>query len=155
MEKMAIITKVIEPKEWVNSIVTTEKANGKVRICPDPRPLNTAILREHYPMKTVEEITATVSKAKYFSVLDASSGFWHVKLDYESSKLTTFNTSFGRYRFLRPPFGISSASEVFQRKMNLSFEDIAGTEVIVDDILVWGETIQEHNEHFSTKSKRH
>ena len=58
MERLNIITKVIEPSEWVNSIVVTEKKNGSVRICLDPRNLNKAIFREHYPMKTIEEITA-------------------------------------------------------------------------------------------------
>ena len=75
--------------------------------------------------------------AKVFSVLDATSGNWQMKLDEESSKLRTFNTPFGRYRFLRLPFGIKSAPEVL--------EDIDGAEAIVDDILVWGRDIQEHD----------
>ena len=52
-----------------------------------------------------------LSDAKYFSVLDATSGYWQIKLDEESSLLTTFNTPFGRYRFTRMPFGIHSAQE--------------------------------------------
>ena len=60
----------------VNSIVVAEKANKKgVKICLDPRDLNKYIKREHYPMKTVEEVAATVEVATVFSVLDASSGF--------------------------------------------------------------------------------
>lgn len=61
--------------------------------------------------------------AKYFSVLDASSGFWQVKLDQESAKLCTFNTPFGRYMFKRSPFGISSAQDVFQTVMSEMFDD--------------------------------
>ena len=76
--------------------------------------------------------------AKYFSVLDASSGFWQVKLDRESCKLCTFNTLFGRYMFKRLPFGICSAQDIFQTIMSKIFEDIEGVEVVVDDILVWG-----------------
>ena len=49
-----------------------------------------------------------------FSVLDATSGYWQVKLDEASSKLSTFNTPYGRYRFIRLTFGIKSAPEVFQ-----------------------------------------
>ena len=132
----------------------TEKKNGSVRICLDPRNLNKAIFREHYPMKTIEEITAELSEAKVFSTLDASSGFWHIKLDGESSALTTFNTSFGRYRFLRLPFGISSAPEVFQRKMTESFEDIEGVGVIFDDILIWGKDEAEHNARLRSALQR-
>ncbi len=59
--------------------------------------------------------------ATVFSTLDARSGFWQIKLDYESSLLTTFSTPFGRYRFLRMPFGVTSASEVIQRAMEELF----------------------------------
>ena len=69
-----------------------------------------------------------------FSVLDARSGFWQLKLDDQSAKLCTFNTPFGRYMFKRLPFGISSAA------MSDIFED---TEGVVDDILVWGSTVEE------------
>ena len=112
----------------------------------DPRDLNKAIKREHYPMRTIEEIATRMPKAKVFSVLDANSGYWQVQLDQESAKLCTFNTPFGRYRFKRLPFGISSAQDVFQATMSEIFEDIEGVEVIVDDILIWGETEAEHDE---------
>ena len=83
--------------------------------------------------------------AKYFSVLDASSGFWQIKLDRESAKLCTFNTPFGRYMFKRLPFGISSAQDVFQAVMSEMFEDIDGVEVVVDDLLIWGTTEAQHD----------
>ena len=145
MEKIGAITKVTEPSEWVSSIVVTEKKNGNLRICLDPRALNKAVQREHYPMKTVEEVAAELEGATVFSTLDASSGFWHIKLDEESSKLTTFNTPFGRYRFLRLPFGLNSAPEVFQRRMSQAFDDIDGTSIIMDDILIWGKDVAQHD----------
>ena len=88
--------RVYEPSDWVNSMVTVIKPNGKLRICIDPRDLNKAINREHFPTKTVEEIVARMPNAKFFSVLDASSGFWQIELNQESSKLCTFNTLLGR-----------------------------------------------------------
>ncbi|XP_061170401.1 uncharacterized protein K02A2.6-like [Saccostrea echinata] len=114
MESLNVIERVNEPSEWVNSLVIVEKPN-RVRICLDPRDLNEAIKREHYPMKTVDDITHQLAGAKVFSTLDASSGFWGIVLDQESSKLTIFNTPFRRYRYKRMPFGISSAPEVFQK----------------------------------------
>ncbi|KAK3087333.1 hypothetical protein FSP39_004790 [Pinctada imbricata] len=145
MESLDVIERVTEPSEWVNSMVIVEKPN-RVRICLDPRDLNKAIMREHHPMKTVDDVAHQLSGAKVFSALDASSGFWGIVLDSESSKLTTFNTPFGRYRYKRMPFGVSSAPEVFQRKMSQIFEGIEGCAVIMDDILVWGKTIDEHND---------
>ena len=147
MEKLGVIHKAEEPTEWVSSLVVLEKPNGKVRLCLDPRDLNKANQREHYPiaMKTVEEVAAELSDAKVFSVLDATSGFWHIKLDEISSELLAFNTPFGRYQYLRMPFGINSAPEIFQKRMTQAFEDLSGVKTIADDILVWGRSEAEHN----------
>ena len=128
----------------MNSMVIVETPK-KLRICLDPRDLNKAIKREHFPMKTIEEVVQNMPGAKVFSKLDATSGYWQLKLDEESSKLCTFNTPFGRYRFLRVPFGIVSAREIFQRVMSQMVEDIDGTEAIMDDIVVWGKDQAEHD----------
>lgn len=146
MENLKVIEKVEEPSQWVSSMVTVVKpGKDKVRICLDPKDLNNAIEREHYPMKTIEEVVARMPNAKVFSTLDANSGYWQIPLDEESSKLCTFQTPFGRYRYKRLPFGIKSAPEVFQRTMSHMFDDIQGVEIVMDDILVWGESLAEHD----------
>ena len=145
MERLNVIEKVQEATEWVNSMVVITKPNGKLRICIDPRDLNKVIKREYYPMRMIEEIAARMPNAKFFSVLDASSGYWQVQLDPESAELCTFNTPFGRYKFKHLPFGLSSAPDVFQKVMSEMFESIEGVEVVVDDILVWGESEEEHD----------
>ena len=129
----------------MNSLVVVEKPNKSVRLCLDPRELNKSILREHFPMKTVEEVAAKVKNAKIYSVLDASNGYWQIRLTKDSQKYTTFNSPFGRYKYLRLPFGIKSSSEVFQRTISQILENIDGCEVIADDILIWGQDKEEHN----------
>ena len=145
LEKNNIIAKVTEPSSWVNSMVTVRKKNGKVRICIDPSDLNKAIMREHFPMNTIEDIATRLTGAKIFSTLDANSGYFQVKLTDRSSRLTTFNTPFGRYRYLRMPMGAKCSAEIFQREMTKHFSDIDGVEIVVDDILVHGKTQAEHN----------
>lgn len=145
IEKLGVIRKAEEPTEWVRSLVVVEKPNGKVWPCLDPRDLNKAIHREHYPMKTVEEVAAELSDAKVFSVLDATSGFWHIEPDETSSELLTFNTPFGRYQYLRMPISINSAPEIFQKRMTETFEDLGGVNTIADDILIWGRDEAEHS----------
>jgi len=52
---------------------------------------------------------------------------------------------FGRYRWLRLPFGISASSDLFQNKMDEIFNGLTGMTALVDDLLVTGKTRQEHD----------
>ena len=113
-----ILAPVEQPTSWTSSMVVVPKKDGTLRICLDPKDLNKAILREHYPLPTIEDIATRLHGAKVFSILAVSKGFWHVLLDEHSSFLTTFHTPFSRYRWRRMPFGICSAPEVFQRHMH-------------------------------------
>ena len=133
-----VLAPVSKPTRWVSSMVVVEKKNSKIRICLDPHDLNKAIMRNYYPLPTIEQVAARLNKAKMFTVLDAKTGFWQIKLDQQSSYLTTFNMPFGRYRWLRMPFGISSAPEVWQQRVNQIVEGLAGVEVIAYDFLVCG-----------------
>jgi len=94
-------------------------------VCLDPRDLNQAFKREHYPLPTLEELTLMLSDAKYSSVLDATKGFWQIKIA-RKALLTTFKTPLGRYRFARLPFGIHSAEEVFQKPWTWHFKALVG-----------------------------
>ena len=67
-------------------------------MCLDPRDLNKAVEKHHFKLPTAEELFAEMKGAKYFTKLDASSGYWQIKVDEESSKLLTFATPFGRYK---------------------------------------------------------
>ena len=153
MEEEGVIEKVDQPTDWVNSMVTVIKPH-KTRICLDPRNLNEAIKREHFPLPTIEEVTARMRNAKVFSVLDAKSGFWQIPLVEASSLLCTFNTPLGRYKFKRLPFGIKSAPEVFQKHMKRLLEGLDGVEVIMDDILVWGTNTVQHEDRLSKLLER-
>ena len=143
--KDEVIVPVDEATDWVNSIVIVEKKNGDLRLCLDPRNLNKAIKREHYKIPTLEEVTATLSGKKVFTILDEKDGYHQVQLDEESSYLCTFQTPFGRYRYKKLPFGISSASEVFQKRNQETFGDIEGVQIIVDDMIIAGKDEHEHD----------
>lgn len=96
-------------------------------------------------MPTLEEVLPRLSKAKVFTTLDAKDGFYQIGLDEASSKKTTFWTPFGRYRYLRMPFGISLAPEEFERRLHEQLSGLDGVEILRDDILVagYGDTQEE------------
>ena len=145
MLKNKVIKEVTEPTDWCSGMVPVVKKNNKIRICVDLKKLNKAVKREYFTLPNLEHIAPKLAGSQYFSTLDAASGFWQVPLERKSQLLTTFITPFGRYAFTRVPFGITSAPEIFQRKMNELLRDHAGVEVIMDDILVHGQTEEEHD----------
>ena len=137
LEKKQIIVKETEPTEWISSMVVVAKP-GKIRICFDPKELNKAIKRPKYQMPTLYETLPKLGKAKVFTTLDTKDGFYQIKLDDDSSKLTTFWTPFGRYRYLRMPFGICSAPEEFKSTLHEQLGDLEGVEILRDNMLVVG-----------------
>ncbi|XP_045023113.1 uncharacterized protein K02A2.6-like isoform X3 [Daphnia magna] len=138
-----IIAPVVEPTEWVSRMLVVGKPDGDVRICLDPSDLNKAIQRQHFMVPTVEQLFGKIGKARYFCSLDAASGFYQIPLSDRSSYLCTMATPKGRYRFLRLPFGLVSAPEVYLQAMSELFGDLHGVLIYFDDFLVMGETMEE------------
>ncbi len=145
LQEKKVITPVSEPSEWVNSLVATRKKNGTLRVCLDPCDLNQAVKCQRYSIPTPEDVRSKLAGKSIFSILDEKDGYWQIKLDEPSSKLCTFNTPWGRFRFLRLPFGIKPASEVFQQKNCETFGDISGVHVIVDDMIIAASSEHEHD----------
>ncbi|MGL5118452.1 MAG: hypothetical protein ACRC7H_04415 [Plesiomonas shigelloides] len=77
-----------------------------------------------------------------------------IKLTEEFSKLTTFNTIFGSYRFYRLQFGIISAQDEFHWKIYDNYVGLTVVIVIVNDILVYGQTQKEHDENLRAMLQR-
>ncbi|XP_064477846.1 uncharacterized protein LOC135391507 [Ornithodoros turicata] len=145
MEKNGVIRPVEGPTAWCAGIVPVVKPSGNVRICVDLTKLNASVLRERYTLPTVEETLGQLGNASVFSKLNANSGFYKIKLSQESQELTTFITPFGRYRFTRMRFGITSAPEYFQKKMAEVLSGLPGVVNMMDDILVYGKDAEEHD----------
>jgi hypothetical protein len=146
MERAGVIRKITDPTEWCAPIVPVVKSNGNIRICVDLKKLNSSILRERYILPTLDDLLPNLKDAKIFSTLDAASGFWAIPLDEDSQRLTTFITPSGRYCFKRLPFGISSAPEIFMRKMHELLQDQPGVVTYMDDILVFGNSKEQHDQ---------
>ena len=143
--KSGVLVKVDQPTDWVSNLVVIEKKDGTLRMCLDPKDLNKAIKREHYTIPTMQDIASEFHGKKVFSTLDLKDGYWQIQLDEESSLLCTFNTPFGHYRFTRMPFGIKSASEVFQKQNEAAFANIPGLHIVADDLIIAAENTDEHD----------
>ena len=96
LERLKVITPVDEPTKWVSQIVVAVKKSGELRVCIDPRPLNTVLKRERYQIPVIDDLLPDLTDARMFTKVDLASAFWHLELDRESSMLTTFGTPYGR-----------------------------------------------------------
>ena len=154
MTAQGIIADVDQPTDWVSNLVITEKPDGSMRICLDPKPLNEAIKREHHKLPTAYDVHSKLANKKIFTVIDERHAFWQVPLTKDSSYLCTFHTPWGRKHFLRMPFGICSASEVMQKRNESMFGDIQDVHVIADDIIIAANNEEEHDKTFVTVLER-
>ena len=117
MEKLGVISRIDEPTEWCPDMVVVPKSSGQVRICIYFTTVNMSVKRDNCPLPSVEESLAKLAKSVVLSKLDANSSCWQTNLATESRPFTILITPFGRYCWNRLTFGISSASEFFQKRM--------------------------------------
>lgn len=134
---------------WI--VPKKEDVSGKKkwRIVIDFRKINELTKQDAYPLPNIEEILDQLGKARYFSALDLTSGFHQVPLEKSSQEKTAFSTNRGHYEFLRMPFGLKNAPATFQRLMNRVLLGLIGRIcfVFIDDIIVFGQTLEEHNQN--------
>ena len=146
-------------------ILFVEKKTGELRMVVDYRALNKVTVKNRYPLPRIDDLFDKLFGAKYFSCLDAASGFHQILLKDDDKPKTAFRTPFGHYQFRVLPFGLTNAPGTFQGVMNNVFNppkfcadgslnpkhrlsDFSC--VFIDDILVFSKTAAEHKEHLET-----
>ena len=140
-----IITKQTEPMPWVSSLTYHKKANGKLRICFNPKDLNEAIIPDHHNAPTLEEIAHVLRGATKFSKVDGNKAFFGMHLTEVASLLMTFTTHLGRCRFLHVPFGLKMNQDIFQMRMDDIIAQCPGVLAIHDDVFIYGKDNKDHD----------
>lgn len=111
MQEKGVIEPMTEPTAWVSNMVAThKKETDDVRICIDPKDLNKAVMRPHHPVHTVEDVAAQRAGATIFSVLNAKSSFWQIKLNDVS-------------------FLVKASSKVYDQHQCSAYKDTKSTEM--------------------------
>lgn len=140
---------IIEPSNsaWNSPIVIVPKEGNEIRLCVDYRKLNSLTNRPIYPFPSSQEIFDKLGGNKYFSTLDMTKGYYQLEMSELDKEKTAFSTSSGHYHFCRMPFGLSGAPSTFQRALSTILCDEIGKScaVYLDDIIVFGRSIDDHN----------
>lgn len=145
---------VDEVSSFVSPVVIAPKPNGDIRLCLDMRQANAAIIREHHPIPTIEEMLLDMSKSNMFSKLDLKWGFHQLLLHPDSRSITTFTTHVGLFRYKRLLFGVSSAPEIYQNEIRKVIQGIPGVANMSDDLVVHGKDKSEHDDRLIQVLKR-
>ena len=134
---------------WASPVYrTVPKKDGSVRVCIDYRKLNLVTTADPYYMTTLEEILEKVGGSKVMTKLDLAKGFYQVEVEPLSQDKTAFISPFGKYQFLRMPFGLKNAPATFQRLMEVVLAGCYDCSApYIDDIVVFSNSAEEHVQH--------
>ena len=94
---MDIIEPVEGPTPWVSPVVVLPKQNDEIHLCVDMRRANETIVRERYPILTVDEVLQSLNLSTVFSKLDLKWGYHQLELHPDSRIITTFTTHCGLF----------------------------------------------------------
>jgi hypothetical protein len=136
---------------WNSLIILLKKGDAskrqKWRLVVDFRRLNDITVGDSYHLPLISEILDALGKAHYYMTLDLASGFHQVPLREEDHPKTAFSTPDSHFEYCCMPQGICCAPPTFARLMNCVFSGLVGTKALVylDDIILWGANLQEHN----------
>ena len=138
---------------WSAPIIVVLKGDGGKHLVIDYRVLNRVTRKFVWPMPKVEDIFSQLNGAKYFSTLDLRAGYHHIALTTDSIPKTAFTSPFGKYEYVKVPFGLAQAPAYFQELMTGVLKDIPFAMAYLDDIIIYSSTQEEHLEHIRTVFK--
>lgn len=127
-------------------VIMAPKKDGKLRLCVDLRYINTLTVPIVLEMPRADDMFYAVRGAKYFSLADATWGYWQIKLDEKDRYKAAYITREGVFQPTVMDFGMKNAPAVWQRSMNTIFSGLLWEQclIYIDDLLVYSKDFDEH-----------
>ncbi|GBM10825.1 Retrovirus-related Pol polyprotein from transposon 297 [Araneus ventricosus] len=133
-------------KKYSSPVVIVRKKDGTPRVCIDYRKLNKVVVKDRFPLPLIEDILDRLQGSRVFSTIDLKNAFFHVDVNKDSRKYTSFVTHEGQYQFLKVPFGLCNSPAVFQRYINTIFRPLINDGIVLpylDDIIILSSSFEE------------
>lgn len=127
-------------------VLMVRKKDSIWLFCVDYRYLNAAIVKNRYPLPTIDELLDELADSQWFSSLDLRAGYHQIRVTPEDEHKTTFKTHHGHFEFRVMAFGLTGAPATFQGLMNTILSPLLrkGVLVFLDDILVYTRSLSKH-----------
>ena len=156
LEEQGLIVRVTEASEYCSPCFFIAKPHdpSQPRLVVDYSLINDIILRPVFPLASPEMVWRRVPKGKgrWWISNDLTSSYWQVRISKESQGITTFISEFGRYKWSVFPQGLSCSGDEFGQRLEIilsNYPKFRNFLRVVDDIAVYGESLEELLEQFS------
>ena len=103
----------IEHTEWVLPLVVVPKKNGRLRVCVNLKKVNTATIKDHYPLSITDRVLEKVAEAEAYSFLDGFLAYNQLSIDLEDQHKMAFATKQDKFAYKVMPFGLTNAPSDF------------------------------------------
>ena len=154
LESEGIIQKV-DHSDWATPIVAVPKGDNSVRICGDYKvTVNPQLEVDQYPLPKIQDIFASLAGGQKFTKIDLRQAYNQLEMNENSKSFLTINTHKGLYSYNRLVFGIAASPSIWQRTMDQVLKDIPNTSCILDDIIITGNSDEEHLKTLETVLQR-
>lgn len=135
-----------------NPVVIVRKRDGKnIRLCNNFIQLNSKTVNEQHPTVNSADLICRVAGARWLTRWDMVQSYYQIPLSPESQPLTAFKTPYGNFSYRVLCFGLKCAGATCQKLMEFVLRGthrFAG--VMIDDIITFSKTFEEHLEHIKT-----
>ncbi|GJY91013.1 reverse transcriptase domain-containing protein [Tanacetum coccineum] len=135
--KAGIVRPVRYPT-YISNPVLVKKEDGTWRMCIDFKILNSACLKDYYPLPNIDCKVESVMGFRYKCFLDAYQGYHQIQMAKEDEEKMAFYTDQGTYCYTKMPFGLKNAGATYQRLVDSTFQSQIrrNLEAYADDIVI-------------------
>ena len=115
-----------------------------VRLVVDHKEANKYIKRPVHPFTSGTKLIKGIpASAQYFAKVDCLHGYYQVAIAEESKHITTFICDRGTFEYNCAPMGLNCSGDEFCRRSDAALEGADGYLKLVDDILVYGDSLEQ------------
>lgn len=135
--------------QYAAPTLIVKKPDGGLRVCVDYRGLNALTIKNRNTPPLIKETLQRLCKARFYSKFDIIAAFNEIRMRPGDEHKTAFITRYGLFEYVVMPFGLCNAPATFQSFINETLSPYLDDfcTAYMDDILVYSNTEEEHEEH--------
>jgi hypothetical protein len=124
---------------------TNKPTEEQFRVLHDYRKLNSLLIEDSYPIKSLFELIDEIGQGQIYSIIDLSQGFFNQLLTEDSKAFTAFGApGKGHFVYNRSAQGLCNSPALFQRLLDFITTGLPGIFVYLDNVVIVSKTYQQH-----------